>query len=204
MCPVIDNPARCEFCAIIHFLHAKNISAAEILNKLCTAVYSQNVMTEATIRKWCRMFSEWTNAHDEEWSGRPSVVSDDFVQSVDQKICERWRFAISGLLCEFPQISCIVLYEIIIVAQYVFWNVHGHAQNEENGFDFFYSDTTKMAMNFSITSYEWQWWNLGFICECWKQMSSQSSGCTLIHQTSQSSLNKRLPARKLTVTVFWD
>jgi hypothetical protein len=30
-----------------------------------------------------------TNVHDEEGNGRPSVVSDDFVQSVDQKICER-------------------------------------------------------------------------------------------------------------------
>jgi hypothetical protein len=33
-------------------------------------------------------------------------------------------------------------------------NAHRHAQNAENGFslDFFESDTTKMAINFSITS----------------------------------------------------
>jgi hypothetical protein len=42
-------------------------------------------------------------------------VSDDLVQSVGQKICERWHFIISGLLCEFPQISCSLLYEIITV-----------------------------------------------------------------------------------------
>jgi hypothetical protein len=36
---------------------------------------------------------------------RPSVVSHDLAQSVDQKICERWRFTISELLYEFPQIS---------------------------------------------------------------------------------------------------
>jgi hypothetical protein len=47
--------------------------------------------------------------------GRPSVVSDDLVQSVDQKICERRSFMISELSCEFPQISCILLYEIITV-----------------------------------------------------------------------------------------
>jgi hypothetical protein len=35
--------------------------------------------------------------------------------------------------------------------------------------------------------------------------SSQSSGCTHIHQTSRKSLNElRLPARKLMATVFWE
>jgi hypothetical protein len=42
-------------------------------------------------------------------------VSDDLVQSVDQKICERRLFTISELLCEFLQISCTVLYKIITV-----------------------------------------------------------------------------------------
>jgi hypothetical protein len=46
---------------------------------------------------------------------QPSVVSDDLVQSVDQKICERQHFTISELLCEFPQILCTVLYKIITV-----------------------------------------------------------------------------------------
>jgi hypothetical protein len=38
-----------------------------------------------------------TNVYDEERSGQPSVVSDDLVQSVDQKIFDRWRFIISEL-----------------------------------------------------------------------------------------------------------
>jgi hypothetical protein len=41
-------------------------------------------------------------------------VSDDLVQSVDQKVCEKQRFIISELLCEFPQTSRILLYDIII------------------------------------------------------------------------------------------
>jgi hypothetical protein len=49
------------------------------------------------------------NVHDEERSGRPSVVSDVGVQS------ESWRFAISEFSCKFSQISNTVLYEIIIV-----------------------------------------------------------------------------------------
>jgi hypothetical protein len=54
-----------------------------------------------------------TNVHDEEQSGRPSVVSDDLVQSVDQKISERWHFTISELSCTFPHILPTVLYELI-------------------------------------------------------------------------------------------
>jgi transposase len=50
------------------------------------AVYGQNVMSEGTVGQWCRMFKDGrTDVHDEERSGRPSVVSDDLVRSVDQK-----------------------------------------------------------------------------------------------------------------------
>jgi hypothetical protein len=30
MCPAIDNPASCEIRAVIRFLHAKNMNAADI------------------------------------------------------------------------------------------------------------------------------------------------------------------------------
>jgi hypothetical protein len=56
-----------------------------------------------------------TNFHDEERSGWSSVVSDDLVHIVDQKVCERQHFTISELSHEFPEISHIVLYEIITV-----------------------------------------------------------------------------------------
>jgi hypothetical protein len=53
------------------------------------------------------------NVHDEERSGRPFVMGDDFAQSVDPKVCEKWHFTILELSCEFPQISRTDLYEII-------------------------------------------------------------------------------------------
>jgi transposase len=78
------------------------MSAREIHREL-RAVYDQNVMSEETVRQWCRMFKVGrTNVHDEERSGRPSVVSDDLVQS------ERRRLTLSEVSCEFPQISCTV------------------------------------------------------------------------------------------------
>jgi hypothetical protein len=67
-------------------------------------------------------------------------VSDDLIQSVDQKICERRRFTIVELSCEFPQISSTLLYEIITVSVVLHKmdseNADGCAQNAGNGFVF--------------------------------------------------------------------
>jgi hypothetical protein len=94
-CPSIDNPASCEIRAVIRFLHAKNMNAAVIHCEL-RAVYDHNVMSEGTVRQWRGMFKDGrTNFQDEERRDRPSEVSDDFVQMVDHKICERRRFIIS-------------------------------------------------------------------------------------------------------------
>jgi hypothetical protein len=72
-------------------------------------VYDQNIMSECTERQWCRMFKDgWINVHDEERKGWPSVVSDDLVQSVDQKNCERRCFTISECSCEFSHILRMV------------------------------------------------------------------------------------------------
>jgi hypothetical protein len=91
------------------------MSPVKIHCELC-GVYGQNVMGGGTIRQWCKFFKGGrTSINDEERNGRPSVVSDDLVQSVDQKICERWHFTISELLCEFTQILHILLYKIITV-----------------------------------------------------------------------------------------
>jgi hypothetical protein len=89
------------------------VSAAETLRELCPTVYGPNVMSEGAVRQWCRMFKDGrTNVHDEKRSGPPSVVSDDLVQSVDQSICERRRFTVLELSCEFSQITPTLLYEL--------------------------------------------------------------------------------------------
>jgi hypothetical protein len=65
--------------------------------------------------------------------GRRSLVSDGLVQS------ERRRFTVSELSCEFPQISRIVLYEIITIRLGCLRKIgsekaHGCAQYAENDF----------------------------------------------------------------------
>jgi hypothetical protein len=86
------------------------MSTVEIHCELCV-VYSQNVMSEVTVRQWCLIFKDGkTNVYDEEQSGWPSVVSDDLVQSVDQKIVEDGASQFQNFhVCEFPQIPRTVL-----------------------------------------------------------------------------------------------
>jgi hypothetical protein len=82
LCPVTDNPASCEIRTSSRFLHAKNVSAAEIHCELRAAAYGQNVKSEKTLTQLCRLFKDGrTSVHDEERSGRPSVVSEVFVRS---------------------------------------------------------------------------------------------------------------------------
>jgi hypothetical protein len=73
-------------------------------------------MSEGTVRQWCRMFkARQTDNHNEEQNSQSSVVRDDLVQSVDQKIRERWWFTISERSCEFPQISHTLFNMIVTV-----------------------------------------------------------------------------------------
>jgi hypothetical protein len=57
MCPEINNPNSCEIRTVNRFLHTTNMSAAEIHREL-QAVYSQNIMSEGTVKQWCRMFKD--------------------------------------------------------------------------------------------------------------------------------------------------
>ena len=52
------------------------------------------------------MFNEGReNVHDEARSGRPSLVNDDLVRKVNERVRDDRRFTISYLSLHFPQIS---------------------------------------------------------------------------------------------------
>ncbi|GBM48333.1 hypothetical protein AVEN_106532-1 [Araneus ventricosus] len=86
------------------------MKAAEIHRQI-SEVHGENIMREEIIRKWVTAFKDnRTNVHDEERSGRPSVIIKDLVQKVDGKFLENRRFTISSLSNEFPQVSRSVPY----------------------------------------------------------------------------------------------
>ncbi|GBN00672.1 hypothetical protein AVEN_201173-1 [Araneus ventricosus] len=71
-------------------------------------------MSKGRVRKWVRTFKDGrTNGHDEERSGRPSVITEDLVQKVNGKVQEYRGFKISSLSNEFPQVSRSVLHGIV-------------------------------------------------------------------------------------------
>ena len=52
-------------------------------------MYGDNAMSDGMVRKWVRMFNEGReNVHDEARSGRPSLVNDDLVRKVNERVCD--------------------------------------------------------------------------------------------------------------------
>jgi transposase len=69
-------------------------------------VYGENAMSDGMVRKWVRSFNERRdNVHDEQRSGRLSVISDDLVRVVKAKVREDRRFTISSPSLHFQEIS---------------------------------------------------------------------------------------------------
>ncbi|GFX19173.1 histone-lysine N-methyltransferase SETMAR [Trichonephila clavipes] len=71
-------------------------------------------MSSSKVRKWVRAFKDGReNVHDEPLSGGPSVITDDLVNAVDEKIREDRRFTISTLALEFSNVGRTTLNKVV-------------------------------------------------------------------------------------------
>ncbi|GFT35854.1 HTH_48 domain-containing protein [Trichonephila clavipes] len=71
-------------------------------------------MSKQMVRRWCRQFSEGRQSvHDEERSGRPSLINVDLVELVRQHVVENRRFTFTELSSQFPMVSRSLLHEIV-------------------------------------------------------------------------------------------
>jgi len=78
--------------SIMRFLNTKNVRLAEIWRRI-VEVCGEGAMNGGNVRKWCRLFKEGrTNVHDEEPSGRPSLVTDGLTEGVNAKIRYKEHF----------------------------------------------------------------------------------------------------------------
>jgi hypothetical protein len=103
----IKKPAACEMKSVICFFNARNMKPADIHCRLCE-VYVEHAMSDSIVRRWMRHFNEgYENVHDVPRHGRPSVVNEDLVCKVEEKIQENIRFTILLLSLHFPQISIV-------------------------------------------------------------------------------------------------
>lgn len=109
----IETPAACEIRSVIRFLNARGTKPVEIYRQICD-VYGEEAMSDSMVRRWVRLFNEGRkNVHDDERSGRPSLVNDDMVRAVEEKIKENRRFTMTELSLDFPIISRSLLHEIV-------------------------------------------------------------------------------------------
>ena len=112
MFKTIEGAADCEIRSVIRFLNARNVLPNEIHHQICQ-VYGDNAMSDGMVRKWVRMFNEGReNLYDEAGSGRPSLVNDDLVRKVNERVRDDRFFTISDLSLHFPQISRTLFYDI--------------------------------------------------------------------------------------------
>ena len=73
---------------VIRFLNAKNMALAEIHRQIFD-VCGEHAMSSSMVRRWVRLFNEGReNMHEDPRSGRPSVVNEDLVLAVEEKIRE--------------------------------------------------------------------------------------------------------------------
>ena len=91
---------------MIRFLLVETHKPIEIHWQLCK-VYGNKVMSEGGVRQWCIMFKNGrTNVHDEERSGRPTIVTDELVAKINEKIHENLHFTITEFSLErLPLVS---------------------------------------------------------------------------------------------------
>ena len=113
MFKTIEGAADCEIRSVIRFLNARNVLPSESHHQICQ-VYGDNAMSDGMVRKWVLMFNEGReNVHDEARSGRLSLVNDDLVRKVNERVHDDRRFTISNLSLHFPQISRTLLYDTV-------------------------------------------------------------------------------------------
>ena len=108
-----EGAAGCEIWSVIRFLNTRNEITSEIHHQICQ-VYGDNEMSDGMVRKWIRMFNEGQeNMHDEAQSGRPSLVNDDLVRKVNERVRDDRHFTISDPSLHFPQISRTLVDDIV-------------------------------------------------------------------------------------------
>jgi len=101
MFKTIEGAADCEMRSVIRFLNARNVLPSEIHHHICQ-VYGDNAMSDGMVRKRVRLFNEGReNVHDEARSGHPSLVNDDLVRKVNERVRDDRRFTISDLSLHF-------------------------------------------------------------------------------------------------------
>jgi len=112
MAALIQSPAKCEVRSVMRFINAKGECPAEI-HKQIVAVYG-NIMNQQIVTKRCCEFSEGrTDVHDEQRSGRQSLMSDNLLQEIEGEIHANQSMTIRELHHIIPEVSKTTIHEAV-------------------------------------------------------------------------------------------
>ncbi|KAG5305971.1 SETMR methyltransferase, partial [Pseudoatta argentina] len=110
----IQSPAKCEIRSVIRYLVWKGKTPVEVYNEVKTA-YGDKGMYRTSVLKWCREFKNGrTSVYDDQRSGRPSILTDDIVEKIENALRDDRRLTVDELSAMFPQISRSLLHETIV------------------------------------------------------------------------------------------
>ncbi len=81
---IFAKPHDCEVRAVIKFLNAENVLAAEIYRRICAVHGKQNIMSLRHVYNWVQRFKEGrSEVHDDERTGQLSdVLTEDAIAAV--------------------------------------------------------------------------------------------------------------------------
>jgi len=89
------------------------MTTAESHGQLCD-VYGEHAMSSSMVRRWVRLFNEGRkNVHDDPRSGRTSVVNEDLVRAVEEKLGRTDDSPLRHFPCIFLKISRSLLHKIV-------------------------------------------------------------------------------------------
>lgn len=108
----IESAAVCEVRGVIRFLQAKGLHSVDIFRKI-REVYG-DVMNQRNVTNWFKRFYDGRmDVHDENRSGRSSIVTAGLIQKVDEIVQPDRRTTMQQLQKNFPDISKVTLNHIV-------------------------------------------------------------------------------------------
>lgn len=206
----VRNPAKCEPRAVIRFLLAEGITPTEIFSRIKT-VYGEGVMNRTSVFKWCREFSGGrTHVHDEQRSGRPSILTDELVQKIEETVREDRRLTVDEISAMFPQLSRTLLYETLtetlgyrkLCARWVPKQLtEQHKKNRVNSAREFLERLELEGEDFlsSIVTGDETW-----VAHYTPETKRQSSQWRHTNSPSAKKFKTTISAKKIMASVFWD
>ncbi|XKL67149.1 hypothetical protein PGB90_010569 [Kerria lacca] len=113
MCALVEPASKCKQRVVLRFLLLEKQTPAAIAKRL-KAIYGDKALFRVHVWKWCKRFQEGkTNLHDENRSGRPSIITEELVNSVQEHILNDRRLTISDLCNLYPDLSTSTMFDIV-------------------------------------------------------------------------------------------